>query len=49
MAAICWTTFRVVSLGERLAVRILILLDLSMPRIDGREALAKIKGDPTVT
>jgi two-component system, response regulator len=26
----------------------LILLDLNMPRIDGREALAKIKGDPNL-
>lgn len=26
----------------------LILLDLNMPKIDGREALAKIKGDPVL-
>jgi CheY-like chemotaxis protein len=26
----------------------LILLDLNMPRMDGREALRKIKGDPTL-
>lgn len=26
----------------------LILLDLNMPRIDGREALARIKSDPTL-